>query len=604
VNTTEKKTERSRFFGIGKLLPWLVPFRKTIFWMIVLGILSSLIDAVYPLFNRYALDHFATGKTLDTLGIFILLYVIVLLLQVIDNFVTTYWCGKVEMGVDRTLRNAAFSHLQTLSFSYFSKYSVGYLHARVMSDTEKIGGLCAWHLMDTVWNGSYLICVLVLMFALDASLTLRILPLIPVAALLIWYFQKKLIDLNRRIREANGKITGDFNEGITGAQTIKSLAVGDTMREHFEKDTEEMRTLSVHAGRTSALFVSTVTMFSMFALAVVLYQGGALTLQGFLRVGTLSAFMSYAVGMMEPIQNIINTISQLIAIQANIERLSDLLKTQSDVTDTREVIDKYGDVFHPKTENFEPLCGDVEFRDVSFRYPDGDEMVLSHFNLKVPRGTNVAIVGETGAGKSTLANLVCRFYEPTDGQILIDGRDVRERSQTWLHTNIGCVLQTPHLFSGSIRENLQYGKTDATDEEIYRALDLVSAGDVVRRMEHGLDSEVGEGGDLLSLGEKQLLSFARALLADPRILILDEATASVDTVTEKKIQDAIRTIIQGRTSFVIAHRLSTVVDADIILVVKDGRITERGTHRELLEKHGYYYELFTRQFEETAADLV
>lgn len=603
MKEAEKKNTSSRFFGIGKLLPWLSPFRGRILLMIVLGLLSGLIDAVYPLFNRYALDHFVAEKTLDTLGLFILAYVAVLLVQVMDDFVTAYWCGKVEMGVDRTLRNAAFSHLQTLSFSYFSKYSVGYLHARIMSDTEKIGSLCAWHLMDLVWNGSYLVFVLILMFALDVSLTLWILPLVPAAVLLIWYFQKKLIGLNREIREANGKITADFNEGITGAQTIKSLAVGDTMREHFEKDAKDMRSLSCRAGRTSALFVSTVTMFSMFALAVVLYQGGALTLQGLLKVGTLSAFMSYAVGMMEPIQNIINTFSQLIAIQANIERLSDLLQTPSDVTDTREVLEKYGDVFHPKTENFESLYGDVEFRDVSFHYPDGDEMVLFHFNLKVPRGTNVAIVGETGAGKSTLANLVCRFYEPTDGQILIDGRDVRERSQTWLHTNIGCVLQTPHLFSGSIRENLQYGKTDATDEEIYRALDLVSAGDVVRRMEHGLDSEVGEGGDLLSLGEKQLLSFARALLADPRILILDEATASVDTVTEKKIQDAIRTIIQGRTSFVIAHRLSTVVDADIILVVKDGRITERGTHRELLKEHGYYYELFTRQFEETAADL-
>jgi ATP-binding cassette subfamily B protein len=240
---------------------------------------------------------------------------------------------------------------------------------------------------------------------------------------------------------------------------------------------------------------------------------------------------------------------------------------------------------------------------VSFHYPDGEEMVLSHFNLTVPRGMNVAIVGETGAGKSTLANLVCRFYEPTSGQILIDGRDVRERSQMWLHSNIGCVLQTPHLFSGSVRENLCYGKPDATDEEIWQALDIVSAGDVVRRMEHGLDSEVGEGGDLLSLGEKQLLSFARALLSDPKILILDEATASVDTVTEKKIQDAIRKIIRGRTSFVIAHRLSTVVDADLILVVRDGKIVERGTHRELLRKHGYYRELFTRQFEETAADL-
>lgn len=600
----KQNKERSlRFFGIPRLLPWLVPFRKRMLAMVILGVLSSLVDAIYPLFNRYALDHFVVGKTLGTLGIFLALYAVVLILQVLDNYVTTYWCGKVEMGVDETLRNAAFSHLQTLSFSYFSRYSVGYLHARIMSDTETIGGLCAWHLMDIVWNGAYVVCVLILMFVLNAGLALRILPLVPIAVLFIWFFQKRLIALNRKIREANGKITGDFNEGITGASTIRSLAIGDTIQGHFEEDADEMRSLGIRAGRTSSLFVSTVTMFSMFALAVVLYQGGKLTLSGLLKVGTLSAFMSYAVGMMEPIQNLIHTFSQLIAIQANIERLTDLLQVKSDVTDTPEVIARYGDVFHPRRENFEPLFGDVEFRDVSFHYPDGEEMVLSHFNLTVPRGMNVAIVGETGAGKSTLANLVCRFYEPTSGQILIDGRDVRERSQMWLHSNIGCVLQTPHLFSGSVRENLRYGKPDATDEEIWQALDIVSAGDVVRRMEHGLDSEVGEGGDLLSLGEKQLLSFARALLSDPKILILDEATASVDTVTEKKIQDAIRKIIRGRTSFVIAHRLSTVVDADLILVVRDGKIVERGTHRELLRKHGYYRELFTRQFEETAADL-
>lgn len=599
----QNKERALRFFGIPRLLPWLVPFRKRMLAMVILGVLSSLVDAVYPLFNRYALDHFVVGKTLGTLGIFLALYAVVLILQVLDNYVTTYWCGKVEMGVDETLRNAAFSHLQTLSFSYFSRYSVGYLHARIMSDTETIGGLCAWHLMDIVWNGAYVVCVLILMFVLNAGLALRILPLVPIAALFIWFFQKRLIALNRKIREANGKITGDFNEGITGASTIRSLAIGDTIQGHFEEDADEMRSLGIRAGRTSSLFVSTVTMFSMFALAVVLYQGGKLTLSGLLKVGTLSAFMSYAVGMMEPIQNLIHTFSQLIAIQANIERLTDLLQVKSDVTDTPEVIARYGDVFHPRRENFEPLFGDVEFRDVSFHYPDGEEMVLSHFNLTVPRGMNVAIVGETGAGKSTLANLVCRFYEPTSGQILIDGRDVRERSQMWLHSNIGCVLQTPHLFSGSVRENLRYGKPDATDEEIWQALDIVSAGDVVRRMEHGLDSEVGEGGDLLSLGEKQLLSFARALLSDPKILILDEATASVDTVTEKKIQDAIRKIIRGRTSFVIAHRLSTVVDADLILVVRDGKIVERGTHRELLRKHGYYRELFTRQFEETAADL-
>ena len=318
----------------------------------------------------------------------------------------------------------------------------------------------------------------------------------------------------------------------------------------------------------------------------------------------MSVFMSYAINMLEPVQNIIGNISVLISTQVNIERLTNLLNEKSDVADSEEVIEKYGDTFHPKKENWEPLHGDVEFKDVSFRYPDGEEMVLENFNLVVPQGTNVAIVGETGAGKSTLVNLVCRFFEPTKGQVLIDGRDARERSQLWLHSNIGYVLQTPHLFSGTVRDNLRYGNPDADDETIWNALKLVNAEGVIAKMDKGLDSEVGEGGDLLSTGEKQLLSFARAILADPRILVLDEATASIDTLTEKAIQDAIFTVIKGRTSFVIAHRLSTIVDSDVILVVKDGKIIERGRHTELMAARGYYYQLYTRQYEEMVTDMV
>ncbi len=599
----EYKNLHLRLFGIPKIIPYVRPYLKKIVWMVIFGVVASLIDSIYPLLNSYILNHYVVRQTLDTLPWFLLTDFLIVAVQSADNFVTTYWCGQVEMSVDRDLRNAAFNHLQTLSFSYFSQNNVGYIHARVMSDTGKIGEMMAWRIMDLVWNSSYIIFVLVMMFLLNAKLAAAVALLLPAAVLLIVWFQKHLITLNRKIREINSRITGEFNEGITGAASIKSLVVEDKINRDFQEETKTMKSTSIRATHYSALLTSLVTMFSMIALAIVLWRGGILTMGGVLLVGTLSAFMSYAIGMIDPITNIINTISALIAIQVNIERLTNLLETQSDVSDTPEVIEKYGDTFHPKRQNFEPLYGDVEFRDVSFRYPDGQEMVLSHFNLKVPQGTNVAIVGETGAGKSTLVNLVCRFYEPTEGQVLIDGRDVRERSQLWLHSNIGYVLQTPHLFSGTVRENLRYGKPDATDEEIMEALRLVSAEDVVRRMENGLDSEVGEGGDMLSTGEKQLLSFARAILADPRILVLDEATASIDTVTEKKIQNAIAAVIKGRTSFVIAHRLSTIVDADVILVVHDGRIIERGTHRELMMKKGYYYNLYTRQYEDLAVDM-
>lgn len=588
--------------GIRKLAPYLRPYYKTIAVMVILGVFSSLADSIYPLFTSYALDTFVAGKTLRGIVPFSLLYLLLMAVTEAVNYYCLYKCGVVEMKVDRDLRNASFNHLQTLSFSYFNQNNVGYIHARVMSDTGKIGELVAWRLMDFVWEASYILFVIVMMLAINVRLAAWTLLIVPAGVLIITYFQRRLVEGNRKIREINSTITGNFNEGITGARSIRTLVIEKLMQRDFEKDTTRMRKVSIKTTHYSALFTSVVTMLSSFALAVVLWRGGKITMQGVIRLGTLSVFMSYAVGMLEPVQNVIQTLAAFISIQVNIERFTKLLEEKSDVADSKEVIEKYGDNFTAKKENWEPLHGDVEFRDVSFRYPDGKELVLDHFNLKVQQGTNVAIVGETGAGKSTLVNLVCRFYEPTSGQVLIDGNDVRLRSQLWLHSSIGYVLQSPHLFSGTVRDNLRYGKPDASDEEIWQALHTVAAEYVVRKMDKGLDSEVGEGGDLLSTGEKQLLSFARAILADPRLLILDEATASIDTVTEKAIQDAIRTVIKGRTSFVIAHRLSTITNADIILAVKDGKIVEQGTHAQLMARKGYYYELYMRQLDAAVMD--
>ena len=591
------KGRRLPMFGIPKLMPFIRPYGKKLIVMILLGILSSLADTIYPLFNSYAIDHFIAGRTVDGMVRFVALYLGLMVLQELDNFYCLYQCGKVELAIDRVLRGAAFDHLQTLSFSYFNQNSVGYIHARVMSDTAKIGELVAWRMMDVVWNVSYIACVLIMMLSLSPRLALFVIVLVPVAIVVILFFERRLIALNHKIREINARITSDFNEGITGAKSIKVLAVEQKMTGEFRKGTRRMQKTIVNTTHHAALLTSIVTLLSSVALALVLWQGGRITLDGVIKIGTLSVFMSYAVGVLEPIQSIITTLSTLISIQVNIDRFMRLLGEVSDVADTPDVIEKYGDNFHPRRENWEPLHGDVEFRDVTFRYPDGEEYVLEHFNLKVPHGTNVAIVGETGAGKSTLVNLVCRFYEPTEGQVLIDGRDARERSQLWLHSSIGYVLQTPHLFSGTVRENLRYGRPEASDEEIWEALSLVSADFVVKKMPRGLDTEVGEGGDTLSTGEKQLLSFARALLADPQILVLDEATASIDTVTEKAIQDAIAAVIRGRTSFVIAHRLSTIAGADIILAVRDGKIIENGTHQELMRARGYYYKLYRQQME-------
>ncbi|MBQ9543061.1 MAG: ABC transporter ATP-binding protein [Ruminococcus sp.] len=574
------------------------PYRKIMIIMIVAGFICSACDSVFPLFNRYALDHYVADKTLDTLKMFIFLYVLLLVIQVAGSYISAILCGMIEVSVNRDLRNRSFRHIQELSLSYFNSNSVGSIHSRIMSDTSKIGETVAWRLMDIVWSGAYLVSILFNMLVISPSLFLAVFLLIIAAAVISMVFQGKLIKINRLIREQNSVITGDLNEMVTGVRTIKTMTIEKKMEKKFFEDTEKMRSVSVRSGRLSALFSSTVSFVSALALSVVLWKGGRLTIENAMLIGNLSVFMSYALGMLGPVQSIVNTLSQFIAIRANWERYIKLMEVSPDVSDTPEVISRYGDSFAPKRENWEPMKGDIFFDNVSFRYPDGDTEVLTNFTLDIPKGSMVAIVGETGAGKSTLVNLVCRFYEPTKGRVLLDGKDLRERSVMWLHSHIGYVLQTPHLFSGTIRENLMYGKPDATEEEIYSALKAVYAFDIVEELEGGLDSIVGEGGNSLSTGQKQLISFARAVLADPDILILDEATASVDTITEKKIQSAIKTLTANRTTFVIAHRLSTIVDADMIIAVNNGKIAEQGSHAELMAKKGYYYSLYTRQHED------
>ena len=602
-----KKDEQKEYvslpwFGINKLLPYLKPYRRIIFCMIFLGLTGGLVDIVLPLFQRYALNQFIAAGTLTTLGSFIAVYIMVLAFQVVANTSSAYQACQIEMYVGRDMKRASFDHLQTLAFSYYNQNSVGYIHARVMSDTNRIGSLVSWGLMDGIWNMSYILGAVVVMLTINFKLALWVLAIVPLTALAAAFFQKKLVLLNRRIREINSQITGNFNEGITGARTTKTLVIEEKMEQDFDETTAEMKRTSVHAMHYRALFSSMISFSSSIALAVVLWRGGIITLQGVIEIGTLSVFMSYALGLMEPVQWIVRAVSDLITVQVNVERFTRLMETESDVRDTPEVVARYGDSFEPLRKNWEPLHGDITFEDVSFKYPDGDEYVLEHFDLHVPQGTNVAIVGETGAGKSTLVNLVCRFFEPTSGRILIDGKDARELSQLWLHSNIGYVLQTPHLFSGTVLENLRYGNPAAPMEQLEAAVKSVSADAVIARMDKGDDSDVGEGGDLLSTGEKQLLSFARAILADPRIFVLDEATSSIDTVTEKLIQDAIEHLMKGRTSFVIAHRLSTIRQADVILVVHDGKIVEQGTHSELIAKKGAYYNLYTRQFQEEAVE--
>lgn len=576
-----------------------IRFLKTPFVLLLFAAMATaLFDAIFPYFSRYAIDHFIALQTTEGLGVFALLYALAAGLQTGANVIYCQQCIVIEMKVGQALRDAYFEHLQRLPLSFFNVTPVGYLVARVMSDTNQLGSIFSWRLAEFVWNGCYLIFVVISMFLLSWRLALLVLIVVPPIALVCSFFQRRLLRANRRVRRANSTLTASFNENISGAKTIKTLAVEDTVCREFREINLDMRRKAMHAKTLHALFQPLVMFLGSVSLALVMAAGGVMVGPWGIPLGTLAVFISYTMNIVEPIQMVVSVLADAIAVQANVERVNRLLETVPAIQDTPAIEEKYGDIFHPKKENWESIQGDITFQDVTFRYPDGEVNVLEHFNLHIPAGSTVAIVGETGAGKSTLVNLACRFYEPTEGKILIDGVGYRERSVDWLHSNIGYVLQSPHLFTGTIEENIRYGKLDATREEIEQAAKMACAHDFIMAMPGGYQAQVSEGGSQLSTGQKQLISIARAIVANPRIFVLDEATSSVDTETEALIQQIIGKVLENRTSFLIAHRLSTVKNAHVILVVRDGKIIERGTHGELLRKHGYYYSLYTRQFQE------
>lgn len=581
-----------------KLFPFFVPYRNHFLITMSFNIFLAAVDIMVPLFQSYAIDRFILPETLDGLPTFFLFYGLVIVFQTVSVYISVRSATIIEMNVGRDLKWAQFKHLQSLSFSYYNTTPVGYIHARIMSDTLRIATMIAWGLVDMFWALIYVVGVFAIMFMLHGRLAMILVIIVPCIAVLTVFFQKRILYWNRKVRKINAQITNSYNEGITGVKTSKSMGIEADNEAAFYGQTAGMRRASGQAAKLNAIYIPTILFFGSMASAAVLWRGGYLVQEEIMKLGTLSVFISYAVVIFEPIQQLARLLADLISCQANIERVTELLEQQPNVTDRPEVIARYGDNFQPKKENWERIKGDITFEDVSFMYPDGKEYVLEHFDLHIPAGTNVAIVGETGAGKSTLVNLAGRFFEPTKGRILIDGVDYRERSQLWLHSQIGYVLQNPHLFSGTVRENIRYGRLDATDAEIEAAARQVSADEVVAKLENGYDSQVGESGGRLSTGEKQLISFARAILADPAIFVLDEATSSIDTATEALIQKATEHLLSGHTSFIIAHRLSTIRNADIILVVKDGKIIEKGSHRELLDAGGYYYDLYYKQFEE------
>ncbi len=580
-----------------KLLHVAKPFHKNLYIIILMMTISAGIDVALPMMNSYAIDTIIGKQQLAQLPGFIAVYVGLLAVQVGMIFGFIYQSGTVETGMCYTIRKLGFQKLQELPFSYYDRMPVGYLMSRLTHDTQRLADTIGWSLVDLCWGAVFLIACSVQMFILNWKLALVVMLVLPPLAVISWKFQREILASYREVRKRNSQITAGFNEGINGAKTTKTLVREEMNIEEFNEVAGEMRTSSVRAATLSALFLPIVVSLGSLATAYALYRGGYDVLSGVMTLGVMQVFINYTVQFFEPIRSIASIFAELQSSQAAAERVISLLETEPDIVDSPEVVAEYGDNFHPKKENWPKLVGDIEFRNVSFRYQDG-EKVLEHFNLQVRHGQTIALVGETGSGKSTIVNLICRFYEPTEGQILIDGADYRTRSQLWLQSNLGYVLQSPHLFSGTVTDNIRYGRPEATEEEVHAAARLVGAESFILKMPDGFNTNVGEGGNRLSTGEKQLISFARAILCNPAIFVLDEATSSVDTETEQLIQTAIQTVLSGRTSFIIAHRLSTIRSADRILVIHDGKIIEDGTHSRLIARHGYYYQLYTNQFQE------
>ncbi len=594
----ESYTDTSFDFAVWKkIFRYMKPLKKyfLIGFIAVVGL--AILDVAYPLINRFAIDHIIEANSFRLLPVFIGMFVIYVILISILVFTFIYNAGKIQVELAFSIRKDAFTKLQELPFVYYDRTPVGWIMARMTSDSRNLSDILSWGLIDLSWGLLMMIGISIVMLIINFKLAVITLSILPVLVYVSIYFRKRILKAFRNIRKQNSKITGAFNEGITGAKTTKTLVLEESNYRDFDRLTHTMKDHSIRAAVFAGLYFPTILFIASIATAFVFYFGGLeANTNDLFTVGMLYVFVSYVGQFFEPVMMLATILARFQQAQASAERVMSLIEQEVDITDRQEVIEKYGTFHSPKKDNWEPLQGDVEFRDVSFKYKKG-EQVLKNFNLKVHRGQSVALVGHTGAGKSTIVNLICRFYEPTGGEILVDGLPMNDRSVGWLHDKLGYVLQSPHLFSGTIMENIRYGRLDATDEAVVAAAKMVEADAFIKTFEHGYQTEVGEGGARLSVGQKQLISFARALIANPRILILDEATSSVDTQTEKVIQHAIETVMEGRTTFVIAHRLSTIVNADKILVLEHGKIMEEGTHEALIKKRGLYYKLYTNQFQ-------
>lgn len=591
----------------GKIFRRALPLKHYLIPLFITAVLVAACDAGFALVTRWVIDGIVTQGAAAPFTLYILVYLGVTLALCLGVWSFIALAGNISNRVAHDIRRDGFERLQELEFAFFDTRPVGWLITRLTSDCDRLARIIAWGFLDIVWGVSYLLMIAIALLIMNWRLGLVVLAILPPLAVISKFFQRKMLLSSREVRKYNSQITASFNESIQGIRTTKTLVREQDNLAEFTKLSGKMFAASVLNARQNSVYYPIVISLGSLAAGLALWQGGFETIGGSMSLGTLVAFINFAGQFFQPINQLALRLTEMQGAQAAGERVMGLLATEPAIKDSaelRERVRQYlaqaGSAPAADRAGLAPdgrsgQIGEIEFRQVTFRYAAGP-VVLDNFNLRVRKGETIALVGASGGGKSTIVSLVCRFYEPTSGQILLDGTDYRERPLGWLQSQLGIVLQTPHLFKGTVRENIRYGRLNATDAEVEEAARLVNADTFIARLEHGFDSQVGEGGNRLSTGQRQLVSFARALLADPQIFIMDEATSSIDTETEQLIQQGLETIFRGRTSFVVAHRLSTIRRADRILVIGGGRIIESGTHRELLQQRGHYHDLYTSQF--------
>ena len=572
-----------------KLFAYARRYPSNLKWLGTFAVITALMEVAYPLLTKGVIDEvdgYMKGGSEPDFWFWGIAYFLCTLTITIAIGGFIWMAGKIRTQIAHDIREDGFANLQRLSFDFFDYRPVGWLMARMTSDSERLSNILAWGFLDLVWGVTMMAGIAIAMFVMDWKLALVVFSVMPFLAWISAKFQRRILHSARQVRATNSRITASFNEAIMGVITSKAFVRERANQEEFTGLTSTMHNASVTNLTHAAVYLPIVITMASLATGLALAVGGMDTMAGIIPISTLIAFMAYTRHFFDPIEQLGHWFAEMQMAQASAERILSLIEAEPSIKDSDAVAANKG----ADNETVES----IELKNLSFSY-DPAKPVLNGIDLTVNRGETIAIVGPTGGGKSTLVNIICRFYEPTSGQVLINGLDYRLRKLHWLHSNIGMVLQNAHVFSGSLKENIRYGRLDASDEEVIEAAKIAGAHEFIMAFPDGYDTEAGESGGLLSAGQKQLVSFARAVLADPQILVMDEATSSVDTETELRIQEAMQRVLAGRVAFIIAHRLSTIRNADRILVIEHGQITEQGNHQSLMQLKGHYYDLYKQQ---------